>query len=376
MRRSGWSAAMRPEPLAGARRVVVMRLDNIGDVVLTAPLARGLRAACPDAELTLLASPAGAAGAPLVPWYDRVETVRAVWQDVGARLPFDPDRELAFVRRLRAGDFDAAIIATSFSQAAWPAAYAAYLAGIPVRVGFAADFGGSVLSHPVTPPPDGTHQAERNLALLDGLDVPVPDRSPAVRIPAAADERAGRLLAEAGISDGSAIAVVPGASCTARRWPPERYALVCRELAARGHRIVVLGSPRESALVAPIFERCPSAVSLVGETSVPELAAVIARSRLVVCGNSLALHLADALDRPLVVLYAGTDLESEWAPRRTRATLLRIPTPCAPCRGFECPFGLACLDVEPAHVVEVCIEALSSPPPLPPVEEACALSGS
>jgi lipopolysaccharide heptosyltransferase II len=343
---------MPPEGLPELRRILVVRLDNLGDVVLTSPMARSLRAAWPEAELTLLASPGGAPAAELLPWYDRVITLRAVWQDLGGRLPFDPDRELALVARLRAGGYDAVFVCTSFSQTPYAAAYAAYLAGIPVRVGHAPDFGGSVLSHPVVPPPDGTHQAERNLALLDALGIRVPDRYLEVELPPAAVGRAGDWLAAAGIDDREAVALVPGASCAARRWPADRYARVAAGLVAAGRRVVVLGTEQEVPVADTIVAAVPSVVSLAGWTTFADTAAVISRAGAVVCGNSAALHLADALGRPVVALYSGTDRESEWGPRRSRATLLRIPTACAPCRRFECPFELACLEIDPAIVVQ------------------------
>jgi ADP-heptose:LPS heptosyltransferase len=343
---------MLPDGLRDPRRILVVRLDNLGDVLLTGPMARALRSAFPAAELTLLASPGGASAAGLLPWYDRVVTWQPVWQDLGGRMAFDPERELAFIDRLRGGSFDVAFICTSFSQTPYAAAYAAYLAGIPVRIGHAPDFGGSVLSHAIPPPPDGTHQAERNLHLLGAVGIRVPDRDLAVRLPDAAVRRAGEWLADAAIPDGTAVAVVPGASCAARRWPAQRYGAVAAELIAEERSVVVLGTEREKVLADEIVAAAPGTVSLAGRTSLADLAAVIDRSAVVVCGNSAALHLADALGRPVVALYSGTDRESEWGPRRSAAALLRVPTSCAPCRRFDCPFELACLAIDPHTVVE------------------------
>src|SRR5215213_8041512 len=81
--------------LAGARRIIVLRLDNLGDVLLTGPVFRALRGALPRAELVLLGSPGGSAAGALLPWVDRVEPLRAIWQDAQGRLEFDPRRELA-----------------------------------------------------------------------------------------------------------------------------------------------------------------------------------------------------------------------------------------------------------------------------------------
>src|SRR4051812_767334 len=133
---------MRPDPLARAERILVIRPDNIGDVILTGPLFRNLRRRIPNATLGLMASRAGATAVPLLPWIDEVLESRPVWQDLGGALPHDPARERAFIEQLSDGRWDAAIIATSFRQTAWPPAYAAYLAGIPIRIGFAPDFGG------------------------------------------------------------------------------------------------------------------------------------------------------------------------------------------------------------------------------------------
>jgi ADP-heptose:LPS heptosyltransferase len=351
---------MPPDVLAGAERVLVVRLDNLGDVVLTAPLFRALHDQLPDAELTLLASPGGALAAPLVPFVDRVDTVRAIWQDLGGRLPFDPDGELAFIAGLRDRHYDAAIICTSFSQTPYAPGYAAYLAAIPVRIGQATDFGGSVLSHTVPPAGDGIHQAERNLHLLDELGIPVRERSLRLRIPRGADDSATELLRAAGVGE-SPIVVAPGASCAARRYDPARYGVAARAMArATGRDVVVVGTERERPMADAVVDACPSAISLAGRTTFPELAAVVARAGLVLCGNSAALHLADAFSRPVVALYSGTDRESEWRPRQAPARLLRIDTFCAPCRRFDCPYAMACLAIEPDAVVEAGLELLSA----------------
>jgi ADP-heptose:LPS heptosyltransferase len=347
-------------PLVGADRILVVRLDNIGDVLLTGPLFRALRAAAPSAELTLLASPAGAVAAELLPWVDRVVTLRAVWQDVGGRVPFDPAREQAFIRSLADGRYDAALFLTSFSQTPYAPAFAAYLAGIPVRIGQALDFGGSVLSHPVRPPRDGTHQAERNLHLLDAIGVPVADRDLALVVPAAASARVAGWLAGEGVRPGEPIVVAPGASCPARRYDARRYGEAAATLSRQtGRPVVVAGTEREAELADEVAAACPGSTSWAGRTSLAELAALVAQAAVVLCGNSATLHLADALDRPVVSLYSGTDRESEWAPRRAPATLLRVPTSCHPCRRFECPYAMACLDIDPRRVATAALRLLS-----------------
>ena len=102
-------AATTGAALDDARRVLVVRLDNLGDVLMTGPVFRALRDSLPDAELVLLGSPRGSAAAALLPWVDRVETLRAVWQDAQGRLPLDRARELRAIDAIREIDAEAAI---------------------------------------------------------------------------------------------------------------------------------------------------------------------------------------------------------------------------------------------------------------------------
>ncbi|HET7028456.1 MAG TPA: glycosyltransferase family 9 protein [Candidatus Limnocylindrales bacterium] len=357
-------APLPPLDLSSARRVLAVRLDNIGDVVMAGPALSTIRRAAPKATLTLLCSPAGREAARLLPAVDETLVARAVWQDAGNRLSFDPNRELAFVERLRAGRFDAAIIFTSFSQSVFPPAYACYLAGIPIRAGQANEFGGSVLSHAVPAAPDGTHQVERNLHLVEALGLPVADRSLIVSLPRSAIDSAHRLLESIGIEPlRPFVALAPGASAAARRYPAERYAEIAAGLADRlGWPIVVLGGTTDRAAADTIAAAGPGIRSLAGRTDVAEWATVIGAARVLVSSHSAPIHLADAVRTPVVCLFSGTDRESEWAPRDTPAVLLREPTACAPCRRFDCPIGLPCLDIAPADAVEAVVALLDGRP--------------
>ena len=177
-----------------ARRLLVMRLDNIGDVVMTGPVLRAIKENLPGAHVTLMASPGGSKAAPLLPWVDEVFSWRVLWQDVGDRLSFDPTRELEMVSTLREGSYDAAIILTSFKQTPHPAGYACYLAGIPLRLGESKEFGGGVLTDEAPPTPDELHQVERNLGTIEHAGFRVTDRSLGIRVPEEARATAAGLL--------------------------------------------------------------------------------------------------------------------------------------------------------------------------------------
>lgn len=339
---------------AAQRRLLVVRTDNLGDVVMLGPALRALRRAAPLARIDLLAAPAGAAVAPLLPEVDGVIEHSPSWQLAGRVAP-DPAEDRRLVERVRDVGYDAALVFTSFAQSPWPAAFVLHLAGVPVRAGMSSEFGGALLTHWAMPPQDGLHQVDRSLHLLARLGVPDDGTGLSLRVP---EQARARAVAAGAVADGDYAVVLPGASCSARRWAPERFGEVARRLLAEGLQVVVAGSGREAPMVQRVVAGATGAVGAAGVLDVPALAAAVEGASLVVCNNSGGMHLADALGTPLVALFAGTEEEGQFAPRTTRAMVLRRPTWCAPCRAFTCPFAHECLDIEPAQVAGAALELL------------------
>ncbi|HVH21272.1 MAG TPA: glycosyltransferase family 9 protein [Pseudonocardia sp.] len=335
----------------GLARLLVVRPDNLGDVLMTGPALAALRAAAPNARIDLLAGPAGATAGPLLPELDGVLVGQVSWQRLEPQPGGGPP-DRALVDELRARDYTAAVILTSFSQSPWPAGYVCQLAGIPVRAGLSKEFGGAGLTHWVPAPDDGMHQVDRSLYLLDRLGVaPVPPTLHAA-VPATARAAARTVLARQGLSAGDPYAVLlPGASCPSRRYPADRFRAVALDLARSGLPVVVCGSASERELARVVSGQDePGVVTAAGELDVPGLAAVLAGAAVVVANNSGGAHLADAVGTPVVVLFAGTELVDQYQPRSVPAVVLRVPTGCTPCRQLRCPFELPCLDVPPSEV--------------------------
>ncbi len=330
-------------------RLLVVRLDNLGDVVMTGPALRAVKTHHPRIHLTLLASPGGAPAAALLPWVDELRVHRALWQDLG-RLALDPAREATFIKSLRGGAYDAALILTSFSQSPHPAALVCALAGIPVRIAASRERG-QALTFALPAAPDALHQVERNLRLVEAVGLPASDRQLALHIPDTAHISAQQLLAAHGVS-GDYVLLNPFTSCEARTFEPARFARAARILGDRtGLSVLLCGAAKDRARAAPLARLLgPRGIDLVGATDLPIFAALIAGARLVLTNNTSALHLADALAVPQLIMYSGTDLESQWAPRLSPHLLLRRETPCSPCYRFECPYHHECLAFAPPQV--------------------------
>jgi ADP-heptose:LPS heptosyltransferase len=359
-----------PVDLDAARRILAVRADNIGDVVTTTPALRAIRAAAPQAQLDLLASPAGSAVAPMVEDLDGVLTVSPSWQQLSGQNSAtggEPPVERELLDRLTAARYDLLLVFTSFSQSPWPVAHLGLLAGIGTRVVHSREFGGAVATHWVTPPPDRTHQVDRALHLLAALGVPDRGRAPALRVPPDADEAAARLA-----PPGPFAVLAPGASCPARRYPAERFGAAAARLAAGGLPVLVAATAAEDELVA----RVVTAAGHPGVTRVPPapltvFAALLRRAAVAITNNSGGMHIADAVGTPVAVMYAGTERPGELRPRSVPAALLGRGVTCSPCRQLRCPFGHECLDVPPAELAAAA-EALVSraaATPEPPEEE-------
>src|SRR5438445_7869295 len=151
------------------KRILAIRLDNLGDVLVSPPALNAIKASLPAATLTLLASPVGAQVARLNPNLDDVIVYQAPWMDPWHKLPQDSQREQQMIATIRERRFDGAIIFTSFRQSPLPAAYLCYLADIPLRVAASIDGPGSLLTTRHKHPERMMHEVERGLDLVGAI---------------------------------------------------------------------------------------------------------------------------------------------------------------------------------------------------------------
>jgi ADP-heptose:LPS heptosyltransferase len=341
------------------RRVLLVRVDNLGDVLLMTPAFRAVREALPWAHLALLAGPAGCEVGRLNPHIDETILYHAPSEDVYFRLPQDPEREMATIKALKERNFDAVIIFTSYKQSALPMAYLCYLARIPLRAAGSFEGSGSLLTHRhrYEEAAPAKHETLRGLELTKSLGFPAVEPE-MVLVPREEDEEgATRLLEQHGIE--RFIVVHPGASASSRTYPAERYTSVVEELAADkgGLPVLVTGGPGEEDLTRRVAGSV--GIPLGGETSFGEFTALVGRAAVVVTNNTGTTHVASALKTPVVTVFAGTNPPEQWGPWRTPSQLLTHPVPCAPCYKRICPIGHECLTgIAPHTVVEAALDLL------------------
>jgi lipopolysaccharide heptosyltransferase II len=349
----GWTAV---------RRVLAIRLDALGDVILTSPALRALRDSEPARRITLLTSPSGAAAAALLPSVDEVIVYEAPWLKATPARP-DASHEHAMAARLAGERFDAAVIFTVYSQSPLPSALLCYLAGIPRRLAHCHENPYQLLTDWI-PDPDPAqgirHEVRRQLDLVAAVGCTTADERLALRLPPGAVERAAALLDQLGLDGTRPWAVVhAGSTAPSRRYASDRFAAVVRGLARAGVEVVFTGSAEEADLVAGIRRAAGvEAASLAGCLDLGELAALLARAPVLVSNNTGPVHVAAAMGTPVVDLYALTNPQhTPWGvPHR----VLSHDVPCKYCYKSVCPVGHhQCLDaVEPESVVAAALDLL------------------
>lgn len=322
-------------------RVLVVRPDHLGDVVLAGPALGRLRAALPGARVTLLVGPWSREVAALLPGVDAVDVVPFPAfargprpGPIGRYLPL-----LAGARRLRAARFDAALLLRDDD---WWSAWMVALAGIPRRIGHGHAALRPFLTHALAAGQAPPHVAAAAIALVDAaLADPRPPAGPArdplaLRLADADHRAAADLLTPAGARP---LAIHPGSGSPIKRWHAIDWGEVARALTAPGEPVVLTGGPGERDLAAAVARHLDRpVVDLAGRTDVATLAAVFARCRLVLGPDSGPLHLAVAVGTPTVHLFGPAD------PRRFgpwglegRHAVVASDLPCAPCGRLDWP---------------------------------------
>ncbi|MBF6991754.1 glycosyltransferase family 9 protein [Cupriavidus sp. IK-TO18] len=363
-----------------ARQVLCVRLDNMGDVLMSTPAMQALAESMPGRRLTLLTSNAAASLAPHLPMVRRVLAWDAPWARHDEAAPVAPGPAmLRCARWLARYRFDAAVIFTVYSQSPLPAAMLCALAGIPLRLACCRENPYALLTDWVPerepamqPGQRPRHETRRQLDLVAQVGASARDTRLRFRVLAA--DRAALAARIAGWRRGRSgplVVVHPGASAASRRWPAARFAEVAHALATQaGAHVLVTGADSERETVQAVCAAAHHAcvVPLAGALTLGEMGALLEAADLLVSNNTGPVHLAAALGTPVVDLYALTNPQhTPWqVPHRT----LFADVPCRYCYKSTCPQGHhRCLeDVPAAHAVQAALALLAGDADAPPAQ--------
>ncbi|MEK6684032.1 MAG: lipopolysaccharide heptosyltransferase II, partial [Nitrospirota bacterium] len=331
------------------KKILVIQTAFLGDVVLTTPLLQALRDRFPRAYLAAL----------VIPGTREILAGHPSLDDVLVYDKKSRGRErrglISTARLLREKRFDACLL----PHRSFRSALLAFLAGIPVRIGFVQSLGSFLYTRRVRRD-SSRHEVHRNLQLLSPL---APDRSfdadtpiPAADMPGQAgklwvssdaEDRdwADHRLAEHGIlGNDRVIAIAPGSVWATKRWIPEGFAAVIDGLIEKHNRkVVLLGSQDDRPVIDEILTRCrEKPVNLVGKTTLRQLAAVLKRCELLIANDNGAMHVGVAQALPIVAVFGSTTQNLGYGPFTERAIVVEKDLSCRPCGKHghaKCPLG-------------------------------------
>ncbi|MBI4341008.1 MAG: lipopolysaccharide heptosyltransferase II [Candidatus Omnitrophica bacterium] len=323
------------------KRIVVIRLDRLGDVILSTPVVEALRRRYPHAFIAMMVRSSCAEAVEGNPFLN--EVIR--YDKEGAH--HHPWATARFARALRRFEFDTALILHPSNRSHW----IAWLAGIPARIGY--DRKQSwLLTHrlPHRKQEGVQHEAAYAAQMLEVFGITAVPLRPFVPVAPRAIEQVEALLAQASIHSGEPlVAIHPSASCVSKRWRPERFAAVADRLAAeRAVRLCLVAGSADAVYAQQVAHamRQP-AVNFAGRLSVAELAALLQRCRLLISNDSGPVHVAAAVGTPVVAIFGRNQAglsPKRWGPLGEGHVVLHKEVGCVTCLAHQCDINFLCLN--------------------------------
>ena len=336
----------------------MIRATNwVGDAIMALPALRTVRAKFADAHIAIVARP----------YVADIYRGQGVCDELIAYDPCGAEKGLGgrerLASRLRAEKFDAALLLQNAFDAAW----LAWRAGIPERIGYARDGRGILLTKSIAVPKAGeipTHEQFYYLELVrraGWIERIEGEREISLAVSPEASEVAEEKLIAAGVrsrSNGSGalrVAIGAGASYgSAKCWLPERFAEVANRLMSDSDaEIVLFGTAGEAAVSNAIvagMKRTP--IDLTGKTAIAEFPALLSRCQLFIGNDSGAMHVAAAVGLPVVAIFGPTD-PFGTAPVTSKCTIVQEKPYCSPCFLRRCPTDHRCMTRVSAESVTV-----------------------
>ncbi len=283
--------------------ILVIKLRYIGDVLLTTPFLRVLRQGFPDAGVTMLVNPG-------------TDDVLRYNPDVDEVLCLPRTgmiHQVQFSRGLRARGFDCVVDLTDGDRSA----IISCVTGACLRIGFNHEdrLRGRLYSHCVKASYEAMHVIDYHAMAFSPLGLPIQGGEPILPLSSKDYEQAHRMLETLSLDQKQWIMIHPAARYWFKAWPSDRFAALADVLYEKGFQVVLVGSRNEQILETEILKAAQHPIaSLLGKTSLLELAALMRHGRLFVGNDAGPMHIAAAVGCPVVALF-GPSNPAVWGPR-------------------------------------------------------------
>jgi ADP-heptose:LPS heptosyltransferase len=299
------------------KNLLVIRADNMGDLLLSSPAIHAIKQQL-GCKITVLTSSKAQGIVTMLPYIDDLMVCDVPWVKLEGND--DPAAYLRLLAQLKAKSFDASVVFTVYSQNPMPAILLAYLAEIPLRLAYCRENPYHLLSTWV---PDQEpyqiikHQVRRDLDLVTAIGVKVAEQPLQINVPSTAWSPTRHKLKSMGLDVmlHPYYILHPGVSEAKRRYPKRLWISLCQHLLQQNHAPLILtGSAAEQNITREIAEVVgEGCFSAAGMLELEEFASLIERAKAVITVNTGTVHLAAALQCPVIVLHAQTNPQhSPW----------------------------------------------------------------
>ncbi|MCM8766011.1 MAG: lipopolysaccharide heptosyltransferase II, partial [Candidatus Omnitrophica bacterium] len=319
------------------KRILVIRSDRIGDVVLSTPVIKNLRDYFPQSFIAMMVRPYTKEIVENNPYLDEV----IVYDKDGKDRSFLAT--LRFACKLRKYKFDLAIILHPTNRVH----IISFLAGIRRRVGYQKKLGFLNTDRIEEKKYLGEkHELEYNLDLLHHLGIEPKDKTLFFPIDKEAEERVDLFFKKYGLDKKDFIVIHPGASCPSKIWPLENFASVSDSLMRDfGFKVLIVTDKKNSYLGQKV-KNFMKYKPVLGEFSLKELAVVLKRAKLFISNDSGPVHIAVAVGTPVISIFGRKQpglSPRRWGPLGERDIVLHKDVGCLECFAHRCKIGFKCL---------------------------------
>ncbi len=339
------------------RRILIVRTDRMGDVILSTPVIRTLRRTFPDAYLGFMVQPA---------WRHLIEG----HPDLNTVIVYDQNgihkscaATVRCASQLKQHHFDTALFLHSTNRVIWMG----LLAGIPRRVGYARRMRWALTDSMPYLKKEGTqHELDYTLDLLKLIGVKEFLRELSISLNESNfGGNVDKFLHQYGVNERKMVYILhPGASCRSKRWAPDRFAQVGDSLMEKGGCVIVVTGSSEKEVGHEVIRLMKKpAVPALGQFHAGELALLLRKANCLISNDSGPVHLACAVGTPVVSIFGrweGGLSPTRWGPTGEKSMVLHKDVGCRPCLAHRCPIGFVCLETITVGEVLAAVEAVTT----------------
>ncbi len=323
------------------KRILIIRIDKIGDLVLSTPVIKAVRDAYPGSYIAAVVRPYTHEIIKENPYLDEVITYDKAKNGKGIL------KNIKFILDLRKRRFDLALILHPKNRTH----IITFLAGIPERVGYDKKMGALLTKKiPHLKQYGLKHEIDYTLDILRYIGIEPKEKSLYVGTDKSSQKKIDGIFVENGISEDDIIVTIhPGSSCPSKRWKAEHFAKVADSLAEKYKaKIIIIAGPKDNGFgdkTAGLMKA--QNMNLSGKTTIPDLVSILSRSHLFISNDSGPVHIACAVGTPTISIFGRSDRglsPARWKPIGKKDIALHKDVGCEICLSHNCKLGFKCLE--------------------------------